>query len=290
VRGRAGCGAGSVNVAAPRLAAHLDRCWDAYGGGLIAEIARLLVRGRELLEQASPIDAQSRGNAEIELAMLSVIVSMVSGGRATDCLGLAAELAGRVADTHLSCDGLHRIGGLAVGVHAGMRAARLDAAEARFQQMLLLAQGLTAEGGEPGVSVDDVCAVVGCGGLHLAAAAAAAGDSRTSLALLDHSAITAAELGREHCVLGQYFGPQHVAATRGICLITLHRYEEALREGRAVTMESLIPLVRATLLRGLAEAADRLERTAAADVLRAQADLVAPSLPRQFDLDASASG
>lgn len=279
------CRGDPVNVASPGLASHLDRCWEAYRDGLIAEVATLLAPGRQLLGTAEHLDAQSRGNAEVELAMLTVIVTMVSGAHATDCLKVAAELAERVAAPDAACDGLHRLGGLAAGVHAAMRASKLSTAEKRFRQALVVAQGLNAEGGEPGVSVDDVCAVIGCAGLHLAGAAAAAGDARTTLALLEHSAITAAELGREHYLVGQYFGPQHVEATRSICLTSLQRYQESLEVGRGVAAQLLIPLVHATLLRTIAEASDRLELASAGNVLRAQADNVAPPLRRQFGSD-----
>jgi len=271
-----------LNVAAPRLAAQLDRCWGAYRQGLIADVTTFLVAARDLLGSADALDARSRGNADVEVAMLTVIATMITGGRPTDCLAVAAELAERVGDPTASCDGVHRLGGFATGVHAAMRAGALTTAERRFQEALAVARGLNAEAGEPGVSLDDVCAVIGCAGLHLAGAAAAAGDARTAEALIDHSRTSAAELGREHYVLGQYFGPQHVAATHSICLTSLHRYQESLDVGRGVGLPALIPLVHATLLRTMAEASDRLERRAAGEVLRASAEAVAPHLRRQF--------
>lgn len=271
-----------MNVAAPRLAAHLDRCWEAYRQGLIAEVAGLLAATAEMIRTAERIDSRSRANAEVELSMLSVIVTMVTGDRPTDCLKVAAKLAEHVADPTAACDGLHRLGGFAAGVHAGMRAAELSTTETRFQQALVVAQGLNAEGGESGVSSDDVCAVIGCAGLHYAGAAAAAGDARTALALLEHSAVTAAQLDREHYLLGQYFGPLHVAALRSICLASLQRYREALEVGRGVAAHRLIPLVHATLLRTMAEASDRLELGSSGAVLRARADAVSPALRHQF--------
>ncbi len=274
-----------VNVAEPRLAAHLDRCWDAYRKGMLAELIALLPPCREVMARVHDLDPQSRGNAEVELDMLTVTVTMVAGAHPTECLRVAAELVDRVATADAHCDGVHRLAAFASGVHAAMRVAKLSTAEKRFQLALAEARGLTAEDGEAGVSLDDVCAVLGGAGLHLAGAAAAGGDFRTTLALLEHSALTAAELGREHYVLGQYFGPEHVAATRCICLVSLQKYDEALEVGRGVTAGALIPLLHATLFRAMAEAADRLERRGAADVLRDQAERVAPSLARQFGRD-----
>ncbi len=270
-----------MNITAPRLGDHLDRCWESYRRGLLAEVSQLLAPGRQLIEVES-LDARSRGNAEVELDMLTVVVTMVTGAHPTDCLDRAAELAERVSAVRATCDSLHRLAGFAAGVHAGMRAGGVGTAEAHFQQALLVAEGLNAEGGEAGVSLDDVCAVVGCAGLHLAASAAAAGDARIALALLEHSGMTAGELGREHYLLGQYFGPLHVAAMRSICLTSLQRYQDALEIGRGIAAHLLIPLVHATLLRTMAEASDRLELGAAGDVLRAQADNVSPPLQRQF--------
>lgn len=214
--------------------------------------------------------------------MLSVVVAMVTGPRPTSCLSVAQELVDMVTPPSATCDGLHRLGGVAAGVHAAMRAARLGTAEARFQQALAIAEGLNADGGEPGVALDDVCTMVGCAGLHLAGAAAAAGDVRTTLALLDHSAGAAAELGREHYVLGQYFGPAHVVAMRSICLASLQRYQESLEVGHSVATGLLIPLVHASLYRSMAEAADRLELGSAGGVLRAQAERASPPLRDQF--------
>lgn len=251
--------------------------------GLLADLAGLLPVAAEVLATEDSLDPQSRANADVEMRMLTVIVTMVTGARPTSCLRVAAELAECVAAAEAGCDGLHRVAGFAAGVHAAMRAAHLTTAETRFQQALAAAQGLTADGGEPDVSLDDVCAVVGCAGLHLAGAAAAAGDARTALALLEHSASTAAQLGREHWVLGQYFGPAHVAATRSICLASLQRFQESLEVGHAIAADLLIPLVHATLLRSMADAGDRLELGSSGEVLRARAERVSPPLGRQFD-------
>lgn len=271
-----------MNVAEPRLAAHLERCWDAYRRGMLAELIDLVPPCRAVMAGIEEIDPQSRGNAEVELDMLTVTVTMIAGAHPTECLRVAAELVDRVTTADAHCDGVHRLAAFASGVHAAMRVAKLSTAEKRFQLALTEARGLTAEDGEPGVSLDDVCVVLGGAGLHLAGAAAAGGDHRTTLALLEHSALTASELGREHYLLGQYFGPQHVAATRCICLVSLQRYDEALEIGRGVTASALIPLLHATLFRAMAEASDRLERRGAADALRGQAERVVPSLARQF--------
>ncbi len=272
-----------MNVAEPQLAAHLDLCWETYRRGLLVELASLIAPATELIHGADCLDVQSRANAEVEVNMLTVIVTMVTGSHPTSCLKVALDLANRVAEPTTGCDGLHRTGGFAVCVHAAMRAARLATAEARFQQALAAAEGLTAEGGEPGASLDDVYTVVGCAGLHLASAAAAGGDARTTLALLEHSETSAVQLGREHYVLGQYFGPAHVMAARSICLASLQRYQESLEVGHGVAGDLLIPLVHATLLRSMAEAGDRLELGSAGDVLRARAERVSPPLRRQFE-------
>lgn len=272
------------NISEPRLAAHIDRCWDRYRRGLIAETVSLIAPARELLHSEAPdLDERSRGNAETELAMLGVIAAMVTGQSADECIGLSQALAERAAKAELTCDALHRVAAFAVGVHAAMRCARVGIAERRFQEVLGIAQGLVAEGGEPGVSIDDVSTVVGCAGLHLAGAAAAAQVDEMALSLLDHSALTAAELGREHDVMGQYFGPQHVAAMRSIALAQLNRFDEAIHAGHQVDTDALIPLVRATLLRTMSEAAERLERPAKAARLAAEADAAAPPIRRQFE-------
>lgn len=273
-----------MNVAAPELAAHLDRGWEAYRQGLIAEVAGLVAPGRTLLEASEGLDGRSRGNAEVELGMFAVVATMVTGTRPTDCLEAATELAKQVAPPTAACDGIHRLAGLAASVHAAMRASAFTTAEKGFQQALAVARSLDEGGGDPGGTVDDLRTIIGCAGLHLAGAAAAAGDARTTLALLDHSAAAAAEMGQEHYVLGQYFGPQHVAASRSICLTALQRFEESLEAGRSVRGQVLIPLVWATLLRTMGEASDRLERGAAGDVLREQADSVSPPLREQLGL------
>lgn len=275
------------NISHPRLAAHLDRCWALYRDGLIADIAAQLPQGWELFRGiADELDSCSRGNAELELSMLAVITRMVTAEEHVDTIVKASTaLTDRAVATDCAADGLHRMGAFAVGVHAAMRVAQMEMADQRFRHVLAAAQGLASEGGESGVTMDDVCAVLGCAGLHLAGTAAARGDAEMALSLLEHSTMTAAELGREHDILGQYFGPQHVLASRSICLGTVRRFEESLEVGRTVNTAVLMPLVGLTLMRTMAEACEQLEQQGAAQVLRQRADAIAPPLRRQFGLD-----
>lgn len=278
------------NITEPSVAARIDRCWALYRQGLMAALVESVTAAQAAFDAArGAMSARSSANAEVELGMLGVIVRLVVAEGRDDALRAARAVAARVAGAGAGCDGLHRLGGLAVGVHAAMRVGRMEEAELHFRQALDVSQGLTADGGEDGVSLEDVCTIVGCGGLHLALTAGVIGDAATALALLDHSAATAAALGRENDVMGQYFGPEHVAATRSSVLATLGRSQEAVDAGHAVDLDSLIPLARVSLLRTMADASDQLELRGAATVLRGRADAVAPPLRRQFGLDGDGS-
>lgn len=279
------------NIGDPRVAASIDECWAVYRDGLLFDVAQKLGPASQLFQACVPdMDVQSASNAAVELAMLEVICTMVTAEGQGGVIKTAEELTSTIAQPGARCDDLHRLGAFAVGVHAAMRTGRLDDAERWFRQALAMAQGLVAEGGEEGAGIDDVCTVLGCAGLHLAQTAAVCGDASTSLGLLEQSLETAAQLGREHDVLGQYFGPQHVRAMRSLCLALLGRLPESVEAGREVDLDALIPLMRTTLLRCMAETLERVEEPGRAAVLYDRADRVAPPLRRQFGVEGEPEG
>lgn len=263
----------------PALADQLSRCWASYRVGKLAQVARGVPLARELYREELPtLDPTDAANATVELAMLDVVVGMVTVERSEDLLQGASLLAEMVTDPTASCDDVHRLAALATAVHSAMRCARFGIAQKHFRTALGLAQGMVAE--DTGMA--DVCTVIGCAGLHLAQSAALGRDERTTRALLDQSEQTAAELGCEHEVLCHYFGPQHVRATRSICLSVLGHLDESLAVGRAVDLSLLMPLMGATLLRALAETSERVEQRGAAAVMRSRADELVPPLSQQF--------
>lgn len=275
------------NIADPRLATLIDRCWDLYLRGLLADLVATLPAPRRRLEATRrEIDPRTAGNAEVELRMLETIVRMVISEGRDDALRCADALAAAVSDVNAPVDGTHRVGAFTVGVHAAMRHGRIDTAEERFRQALALSQGLVAEGGEDGVSLEDVSTLIGCAGLHLAVTAAVVGDASTTVSLLDHSTAAAEVAGREHAVMGQYFGPQHVVATRSIALATLRRPGDCIAAAHAVDLDKLFPVVQVSFLRTLADAHDQLEQRAAATAARTRADAISPPLRRQLGFDA----
>jgi hypothetical protein len=263
----------------PTLTDQLTRCWASYRQGMLADVARGVRLAHELYREELPsLGATDAANATVELAMLDVTVGMVTAEGVDEVVQGSRLLAEMVTDPKASCDDLHRLAALATAVHAAMRAARFGIAEQHFRAALAMAQGLLAE--DAGMA--DVCTVLGCAGLHLAQAAALGRDEKTTRALLHQSDQTAVELGIEHVVFGHYFGPQHVRATRSICLAMLGNFDEALEEGRAVDVDRLMPLMAATLLRALAEMSERVEQRGAAAVMRSRADQLVPPLRQQF--------
>ncbi|HET9051376.1 MAG TPA: hypothetical protein VFO60_06700 [Candidatus Dormibacteraeota bacterium] len=277
------------NITDPRLVTEINRCWDLYLRGLLRDLVSQLGMARRCFEFArEEMGPRSTANADIELRMVEVITQMVTAEGREDSIKAADTLATEAADFRTPVETVCRVAAFAVGVHAAMRLTRLDLAEERFRQALAMSQGLAAEGGEDGVTMDDVSTLVGCAGLHLAITAASAGDTNTASALLDHSAKAAEAQGREHAYMGQYFGPQHVGAVGCIVLATLGQHQACVDSARAVDLAALYPLVRVNLLRAVADCHERIEQPAVAAALRARADALAPPLRRQFGLDTEA--
>ena len=261
------------------LSEQLTRCWAYYRLGLLADVARALRLARMLSRDELPsMDPTPAANATVELAMLDVIVGMVTTESAKDLLAAGRTLADMATDPKASCDDTHRLAALTTAVHAGMRAGRFSAAQRHFRSTLGVAQGLIAD--ESGM--DDVCTLLGCAGLHMAQAAAICHDEPTTRALLDQSDDAAGQMGREHELLCHYFGPEHARASRSICLCVLGRLDESLAVGREVNTDRLTPIMAATLLRTMAESAERNEQGGSASVLRARADSLVPPLRQQF--------
>ncbi|HEX6539086.1 MAG TPA: hypothetical protein VF155_07900 [Candidatus Dormibacteraeota bacterium] len=257
----------------------LTRCWAYYRLGLLGDVSRALRLAHALYREELPsLGAMAAANATVELAMLDVIVGLVTAETAEDLLRGGGALAEMVGDPTAACDDVHRLAGMATAVHAGMRAGRFRAAQRHFRSTLAMAQGLIAD--EAGS--DEVCVLLGCAGLHMAQAAAICRDETTTHALLDHSDEAAATLGAEHELLGQYFGPEHARATRSICYCVLGRLDESMAVGREVNTDRLMPLMAATLLRTMADTAERNEGGGSATVLRARADSLVPPLRQQF--------
>lgn len=257
----------------------LTRCWAYYRLGLLADMSSALRLAHVLYRDELPaLAATSAANATVELAMLDVIVGMVTAKTPEDLLRGGRALAEMVSDPKAACDDIHRLAGMATAVHAGMRAGRFRAAQRHFRATLALAQGLIADD----AGADEVSTLLGCAGLHMAQAAAVCRDEPTTQALLDHSDEAAATLGMEREHLGQYFGPEHARATRSICLCVLGHLDESMAVGREVNTDRLMPLMAATLLRTMAETAERNEGGGSAAVLRARADSLVPPLRQQF--------
>lgn len=265
------------------LTEQLQRCWSLYRDGRLGELARALPRAHGQYRDDLPsLDPLTASNATVELAMLDVILNLVTAGSVDDIARGGDDLAEMVNDPQGRCDDLHRLAGMSCAVHAAMRIGRLPLAQGRFRAALGQAQRLAAEGGIDDAAMAKVATVLGCAGLHLAQAAANAGEESLTRSLLDQSDQTAAGLGFEFEWLGQYFGPQHAQAVRCICLSQLEQTQDALTAGRAVKVELLIPLMGATLLRVLAELSDKAGDAAGAATLRARADAIAPPLDAQF--------
>ena len=264
----------------PALADQLTRCWSNYRLGMLADLARSLPMTRALYREELPtMEPRLAANSTVELAMLDVIVGMVTADDGKKLLEGGRILADLVSDPMASCDDVHRLAALGTAVHAGMRAGRFGAAEQHFRACLGAAQGMIADD----AGMTDICTILGCAGLHLAQAAALGRDEKTTRALLQQSEEAADQMALEHEVLGRYFGPQHTRATRSICLGVLGHVDESLEVGQSVSMEKLMPLMAATLLRAMAESSDRVEQRGTAAVLRARADRMVPPLRQQFD-------
>ena len=264
------------------LAMELKRSWEYYRNGRIGDLTRVLPLGHALLsDELSSLNALEASNAMVELAMLDVIAAMVVARNIDEVASMADDLAEMVADEGARCDDLHRLAALSCSVHAAMRLGRFPLAQGRFRAALKRARGLAAEGGGT-VGMEVMGAILGAAGLHLAQAAATAEDEALTRQLLDQSDQTAAELGIEVDILGQYFGPEHARAIRCICMSRLELTEEALRAGLAVNVEKLVPLMAATMLRVLADETEKMRDADGAAVLRARADALVPPLSGQF--------
>ena len=269
-------------MVASALFEELQRCWGYYRDGLIGDLSRSLpsahARYHDEVRALSTLDAS---NATVELAMLDVVAGMVTAQNVDEVASVADDLAEMVYDESARCDDLHKLAALSCSVHAAMRLGRLPLAQGRFRATLKRAKELAAEGGG-GVGMAEMGVIVGCAGLHLAQAAATAYEEEMTTQLLDQSDQAAAELALEAEILGQYFGPDHVRATRCICLARLEKTQEALDAGRAVNVDHLIPLMGGTVLRVMADMADNLGESAEAGAYRARADALVPPLERQF--------
>jgi hypothetical protein len=265
------------------LSEQLQRCWALYRDGRLGDLARALPPAHGLYhEQLRSLDALTASNATVELAMLDVILNLVTAASVDDIARGGDDLAEMVIDPQARCDELHRLAAMSCAVHAAMRIGRLPLAQGRFRATLRQAQQ-SAEAGSGGeLEMAQVGTVLGCAGLHLAQAAANAGEESLTRSLLDQSDQMAAGLGFEYEVLGQYFGPEHARAVRCICMAQLDQTQEALTAGEAVKVEMLIPLMGATVLRVLAELSEKSGEAAAAQSRRARADAIAAPLDQQF--------
>ena len=264
------------------LTPELQPLWLAYRDGRLGEMARALPSAHaRFASQLPSLGTLEASNATVELAMLDVIVGMVTASNVDEVASVADDLAEMVADSAARCDELHRLAALSCSVHAAMRLGRFPLAQGRFRATLKRTQELAAQGGG-GVSMEVMGAVLGAAGLHLAQAAATADEEALTRSLLDQSDQTAAELGIEVDILGQYFGPEHARATRCICMSRLELTQEAVTAGRAVKVEKLTPLMAATMLRVLADEEEKAHDPLAAAALRARADQIVPPLTGQF--------
>lgn len=265
------------------LSEQLERCWGHYHDGRLGDLARALphVHGR-FRDELPSLDPVAASNATVELLMLDVILNLVTATSVDDIARGGDDLAEMANDPQGRCDELHRLAGMSCAVHAAMRIGRLPLAQGRFRAALAQAQTLAAQSGDDEGAMAKVATILGCAGLHLAQAAANADEEALTRSLLDQSDQTAAGLGFEYAVLGQYFGPQHARAVRCICLAQLSQDREAFSVGRDVKVEFLIPLMGATLLRVLAEVSEKVGDAAEAATLRARADAIAPPLDDQF--------
>lgn len=267
------------------LAEELARCWVDYRNGLLGELARALPLAHALYaNDVGSLGVLEASNATVELAMLDVIVGMMTARNIDEIRDPGDSLADMANDPDARCDDIHRLAGMACAVHAAMRTGSLPLAQGRFRAALAQAQK-TAEGGANSAEMTALGTILGCAGLRVAEAAAVRGEEELTRAMLDQSDQTAAELGGEYEILGQYFGPDHARAARCICLAELGESEEAVTTGRAVNVDHLIPLVGATMLRALAEETERSGETAAAAEYRTRADALVPPLSSQFSSD-----
>lgn len=264
------------------LKEELQRCWLSYREGRIGDLTRVLPLGHALLsDERASLSALEAGNATVELAMLDLITAMVAAANEDQVASVADDLAEMVNADDAGCDDLHKLAAMSCAVHGAMRLGRFPLAQGRFRSALKRAQDLAEHGGGT-VGMEVMAAILGAAGLHLAQAAATAEEEPLVRQLLDQSDQTAAELGIEVDILGQFFGPEHTRAVRCICMSRLEYTEEALRAGRAVNVEKLVPIMAATLLRVLADETENMRDTDEAAKLRAQADALVPPLTGQF--------
>ena len=264
------------------LAEELQRFWFLYRGGRLGELARVLPLGHALLsDQRRSLSTLEASNAVVELAMLDLITGMVTAHDVDQVASVADDLAEMVTHADAPCDDMHKLAALSCTVHGAMRLGRVPLSQGRFRAALKLAQGLAAQGGG-NVGMEVMGAILGAAGLHLAQAAATAEEEALTRQLLDQSDQTAAELGIEVDILGQFFGPEHARAMRCICMARLELPEEALRAGRAVNIEKLVPLMGATMLRVLADETEKMRDPLEAAALRGRADRLVPPLTGQF--------
>lgn len=264
------------------LKEELQRCWLSYREGRIGDLTRVLPLGHALLsDERASLSALEAANATVELAMLDLITAMVTAANEDQVASVADDLAEMVNEDDAGCDDLHKLAAMSCAVHGAMRLGRFPLAQGRFRSALKRAQDLAEHGGGT-VGMEVMAAILGAAGLHLAQAAATAEEEPLVRQLLDQSDQTAAELGIEVDILGQFFGPEHTRAVRCICMSRLEYTEEALRAGRAVNVEKLVPIMAATLLRVLADETENMRDTDEAAKLRAQADALVPPLTGQF--------
>ena len=264
------------------LTEELGRCWGDYSRGLLGDLARALPLAHALYSnEVAALGKLEASNATVELAMLDVIVGMMTLTDVDEIRRSGDSLAEMVNDPEARCDDLHRLAGMSGAVHVAMRTSSLPLAQGRFRAALEQAQK-TVEDSGGNVDMAIVGTLLGCAGLHLAQTAAKTGEEKLTLDMLDQSDQTAAELGGEFEVLGQYFGPQHALATRCMCLSELGKAQESLNAGRAVNVDHVIPLVGASLLRVLAEETEKAGDAAEAAGYRARADALVPPLEDQF--------
>lgn len=260
----------------------LQRYWFLYRGGRLGELARVLPLGHALLsDQRGSLTTLEASNAVVELAMLDLITGMVTADDVDQVASVADDLAEMVTHADAPCDDMHKLAALSCTVHGAMRLGRFPLSQGRFRAALKMAQGLAAQGGG-NVGMEVMGAILGAAGLHLAQAAATADEEALTRQLLEQSDQTAAELGIEVDILGQFFGPEHAHAMRCICMARLELPEEALRAGRAVNVEKLVPLMGATMLRVLADETEKMRDPLEAAALRGQADRLVPPLTGQF--------
>lgn len=264
------------------LGEELQRCWLSYREGRLADLTRVLPLGHALLsDQLSSLSLLEASNATVELAMLDLIAAMVTAANVDEVASIADDLAEMVTDEGARCDDLHKLAALSCTVHGAMRLGRFPLSQGRFRALLKRAQELAGHGGGT-VGMEVMGAILGAAGLHLAQAAATAEEEPLVRQLLDQSDQTGAELGIEVDILGQFFGPEHARAVRCICMSRLEYPEEALRAGRAVNVEKLVPIMAATLLRVLADETEKMRDPVEAAALRARADALVPPLTGQF--------